>query len=71
MEGLRPRSGLTRYVARPAAGAPIPPQPRFRERTDMHYLDELRDGADRHFRDWLAKLAAGDAPPGRRRGASA
>lgn len=27
----------------------------------MHYVSELRDGADRHFRDWLARLTAGDA----------
>lgn len=27
----------------------------------MHYVSELHDGADRHFRDWLARLAAGDA----------
>lgn len=26
----------------------------------MHYLDELRDHADRHFRAWLAKAQAGD-----------
>lgn len=26
----------------------------------MHYLDELRDGADRHFKEWLAALAAED-----------
>jgi hypothetical protein len=27
----------------------------------MHYYDELRDSADRHFKDWLARLEAGDA----------
>ncbi|MEH3144087.1 MAG: hypothetical protein PGN34_01740 [Methylobacterium frigidaeris] len=26
----------------------------------MHYFDELRDGADRHFKEWLAALAADD-----------
>jgi len=60
VDGLRPAPDLTLPRRAPGGrGADSPATPVSREWA-MDYIDELRDGAAEHFKEWLAALAAED-----------